>query len=478
MSYESVTRDLASSVQPAARPVSMSRLNGLRTLLILLAVAMMVAAASTPAEAKGSGSVRRQAHQVHVSAVRLANATRADYKRAHQLALSSVKYARRAQHSGSGRVLRRAKVSLTEARKSYATERRRAPVVTKPASKASPTVPIGISYGDTLTWMTDRELGAALDDAVALGVTTIRADISWQTLMPDTPRTTLWGRSDRVIDAARARGLNVLGVIAYTPAWARASDCTAANDKCPPADPVQFAQFAGRVAARYALKGVSFEIWNEMNWPQFWVKPNPEEYGALLRASITRIRRADPSATILMGGLVPTSGGSGAINHSEFLRRACANGRCRGLSGVAFHPYNYPVLASAATTWHTPWERMTKDSSGELALKSAMARAGLGDLKVWVTEFGAPTRGSSGAADGSAVTAPGTDHVTESFQARILTDGIATAVRQRETVGGLWLYTNRDSVEGSWYNSYGLRRIDGTPKPAFAAVRSAIRALP
>ena len=41
------------------------------------------------------------------------------------------------------------------------------------------TTPIGISYGDTLFWDSASVLSQTLDDAVAVGITTIRLDLAW-----------------------------------------------------------------------------------------------------------------------------------------------------------------------------------------------------------------------------------------------------------------------------------------------------------
>src|SRR5215471_18807721 len=52
------------------------------------------------------------------------------------------------------------------------------PLIARPA-------PVGISYGDTLIWDSSSVLSQTLDDAVAVGATTIRLDLSWDDIQPD-----------------------------------------------------------------------------------------------------------------------------------------------------------------------------------------------------------------------------------------------------------------------------------------------------
>src|ERR1700688_4575255 len=56
---------------------------------------------------------------------------------------------------------------------------------------------IGISYGDTLPADSTTELSQTLDDAVALGVTTIRLDLAWGDIQPDSASSYNWTNFDR-----------------------------------------------------------------------------------------------------------------------------------------------------------------------------------------------------------------------------------------------------------------------------------------
>ena len=81
-------------------------------------------------------------------------------------------------------------------------------------------VRFGVSYGERLSRMSQSELDAVLDDAVLLGVRWIRIDFSWTTIQPKGPTSYVYAGTDRVVEAARARGLRRL--------WAQVGSLNAA----------------------------------------------------------------------------------------------------------------------------------------------------------------------------------------------------------------------------------------------------------
>ncbi|MHB9861069.1 cellulase family glycosylhydrolase [Streptomyces sp. YIM S03343] len=349
-------------------------------------------------------------------------------------------------------------------------------LLTTACTKAGPPqLRLGIAYGHRLVWMSDNDLGAALDDAVDVGARWVRADLSWQDIQPDTPARYRWDQFDRVVAAASKRSLTVLPVLAYTPKWARPTGC--ASEKCHPADPKAFATFAAAAAARYAPSGIhTWEIWNEPNLSLFW-KPEPDAaaYTTLLRATRQALTREDPSAYVILGGLAATHTQGGNISQTDFLAAVSARGGNRLVDAIGYHPYTYPYLASTRTRWGTPWERIdgTPDS-----LEGVLSRYGTPGMPVWITEFGAPTDGPGTASDGRPKTiGPTTTHVTEQRQAAIAADAVRTALVTPH-VDALFWYTDRDlgTDTSSRENFYGLRRADGSAKPALGALRNAIGA--
>ncbi|WP_370149465.1 cellulase family glycosylhydrolase [Streptacidiphilus sp. EB129] len=351
-----------------------------------------------------------------------------------------------------------------------------APTAVAPATEPRQ-MRIGIAYGDTLVWMSDKDLAAGLDDAVTLGAHWIRVDLSWEDIQPDSADSYQWPRFDRIVNAARARGLDVLPTLGYTPAWARKAGCDSAA--CAPANPAAFAAFAATAARRYAPQGVhTWEIWNEPNITPFWApKPDPAGYTQLLRETAQELRSVDPRAYLLMGGLaaVGSNPTTGWMSQTAFLTAVSKLGANHLVDALSYHPYTYPILPSAVTRFGTAYERISSYSDNLVAV---LDKYGTPNLPIWITETGAGTNGPGVASDGKTIP-PNTTHVTEAFQARIATDTV-TATAANSHVTALFWFADRDSGTPAQKASrslfFGLRRLDGSPKPAFNALREAIAA--
>ncbi|WP_329570973.1 cellulase family glycosylhydrolase [Kitasatospora sp. NBC_01266] len=351
-----------------------------------------------------------------------------------------------------------------------------------PQRALPPTRPvIGIAYGDRLVWNSDADLGAALDTAVQVGATTVRADLSWDDVQHDGRGQYAWQGFDRVVTAAAARGLTVLPVLTGTPPWARSPGC--AVPACGPHDAAQFAAFAAAAAGRYAPRGVhDWEIWNEPNTAAFWSPaPDPVGYAATVRAAAAALRHADRHAVVVLGGLASVTAKQGDLTATDFLAQVAAHGGTRVVDAVGYHPYSYPYLPSASTSFGTAWEQIDRTRT---SLRSVLTATGTPGLPIWITEVGAPTGGPGAASDGTPTDiGPDTTHVTEARQAQIAADAVRTAAAD-PGIGELIWYTDRDNAaatgggsSGSTEDWYGLRRADGSAKPALDALRAAVAQL-
>ncbi|MDH6116445.1 hypothetical protein ABH930_000844 [Kitasatospora sp. GAS204A] len=336
---------------------------------------------------------------------------------------------------------------------------------------------IGISYGDTLTWKDDPGLATGLGDAVDTGAKWVRVDLSWDDIQPDSSKTYEWQRFDRVLSAAKARGLEVLPTIGYTPKWARKAGCTDDNS-CPPANPAAFAAFATAAAKRYAPQGIhTWEVWNEPNIP-FWAPaPDPAAYTQLLADTSKALRAADPKAYILLGGLAAVSTGqdTGYVSQGDFLTAVCKLGANKLVDAISYHPYTYPYLPSAKTSFGTAMEDISSTPGNLVAI---LTTYGTPNMPIWITETGAATNGPGTVTDGTNIT-PQTTHVTEQYQAAIASDTIRAAAANPHVAAVFW-FSDQDTGQASdkQHRSefYGLRRYDGSPKPALGALKDAIGA--
>jgi hypothetical protein len=333
-------------------------------------------------------------------------------------------------------------------------------------------VRVGVSLGDTLPGLSAAALDAELTDIAALGATTIRVDFDWSDVEHNGPTPT-WTALDRIVTAATAHHLQILALITHTPAWARPATCT--TDGCAPANPATFATYAKAAATRYAPKGVHlWEVWNEPNEAGRWgPAADATSYGALLSAAVGAIRKVDSGATIISGGLASTDTRNGNVAQLDFLDQLCATGALDDVDGVGYHPYSYPVLASNTVSWNA-WSKI---SANPVSMTNELTLCGA-PHPIWATEYGAPTNGPGVAATvGDAKVGSSPDHVDEALQAAMATDSITSATRSPFVAALLWYsYKDAGTSTTTRENFFGLRRYDGTAKPAWSALAAALGA--
>ena len=315
---------------------------------------------------------------------------------------------------------------------------------------------LAVGYGAPWNWsrLSQQDLDRTMEQAGALGATMVRIGLEWDLVEP-VPGVHDWTAADRLVDSARRHGLDVIALLIGTPAWARDPHGEADSAMTPPADPEQFARFAGAAADRYDEGVLAWEIWNEPNIRDFWrTGAEPKAYAEMLRGSYTAIKAVQPDATVLSGGLAPSDTRDGYLAPNDFLRALYSLGVKDYFDGYAVHPYSYPDSpADPAKPW-SPWQQM-------FDTRRILTTNGDGGKDIWITEFGAPT-----GLDDKAV--------SEAEQARILSDGIREASRI-PWIRGFVVYTLRDvGVDpADKEDNFGVVDHDWKPKAAADAVRGA-----
>ena len=319
---------------------------------------------------------------------------------------------------------------------------------------------VGIAAGGGLTSLSDTALNQYLDEIVALGATWVRIDIEWGNVQYKSANKSDWSEYDNVINAIVKHHLNVLGIIAYTPVWARVAGCTG-GAHCPPRDPKQFATFAAQVVAHYKNKGLHYwEIWNEPNNFDFWAtKADCDAYTDLLRVTYPAIKAVDSNAVVITGGLAPESTDGVNISPTDFLNCIYRDGGRDYLDAVGHHPYTFPQFPSNSGS-HA-WAQMSRTST---SLRSIMIANGDGNKKIWMTEFGTPTGGPDPKW-----------YVSEARQAQMMTDTFQL-YKTYDWAGPIFLYTLKDTGNSISTNEnfFGLLRYDGSHKPAYDTLKGII----
>jgi hypothetical protein len=230
------------------------------------------------------------------------------------------------------------------------------------------------------------QIDAQLQALQATGATIARSDTLWERVEPAPPvdgvHHYLWGFDDSIAGALAAHRIEWLPIVDYSAPWTRPP---AAGGHPPPSSVADYAAYAGAFAARYGPGGSfwrahpelpptpvhSYEIWNEPDNRAFWSpRPDAAAYAELYSQARAAIIAVDPGARVIVGGLT----------HPEAFMPAliAASPGLRGeIDGVAIHPYAGSPAAVLVRV------RQARD---------ALRGLGLGDVPLYVTEFGWTTR--------------------------------------------------------------------------------------
>jgi len=315
------------------------------------------------------------------------------------------------------------------------------------ASPVTPAAGYGFSAGSWMLGLAPDELDRELDAVAATQASWLRVLIDWSKVEPR-PGEYDWSTVDRIVGAAQARNLQIVGNIAFTPAWARPpmSLFTA-----PPVDSTAYGTFVAAVVERYGSRISNWEMWNEPNLPLFFgfagdPVQRATKYTTLLQAAYPVVKRAQPGGTVIAAGLSRSLGGDAPPAFLTTMYDAGAKGN---FDAMAMHPYVFP--GGLAADPENGWSDVPR-------VYDVMAAHGDGDKRIWFTEFGAPT------------SAPFAEGVSQEDQARQITD-ILWAISQLSYAGPAFIYSIRDvdsNAQGNREANFGaLLTSDWQPK--FAA---------
>ncbi|MDR3663530.1 MAG: hypothetical protein P4L86_24630 [Mycobacterium sp.] len=250
----------------------------------------------------------------------------------------------------------------------------------RPSPEAIPEVPAdgyGFSVGGPQSWMSDADADRELDAVTRTRGSWMRVLIDWHIVEPVKGQYN-WHYVDHWVNGSRGRGLKVLGLIAYSPDWARAPG---AYFSAPPVDPADYADFVTAVVQRYHDRISNWEIWNEPNLPLFFgfTTNRAAVYTTLLKAAYPAIKAIQPDATVITAGL---SRATGVDAPTKFLADMYTNGAKNFFDATAMHPYVFP--GGIAEDGDNGWSDLVR-------VHDLMTVNGDGDKKVWMTELGAST---------------------------------------------------------------------------------------
>jgi len=314
------------------------------------------------------------------------------------------------------------------------------------------------------------EQDGQLEQIADAGAGIARVDVGWSSLEQNAKgRYEQWylGKLDTLVDSAERHGVKLLLTLTDSPCWASSAP-ESLKQGCqgrwwergvteyPPIDPGSFGDAAAYVARRWGDRIAALEIWNEPNNEIFLRTQDPaRDYGRLLRAAYPRVKAERPRLPVLAGTF--------ALADEKFLEQLYDDGGIAGnYDGLAWHPYTHPYSPRARAS-RAGVESSFRD--GADALRRIMRKHGDRRAELWATEAGATT--CADRADERCVDAD--------TQARWIRDYVEVA-RDMPWLRALIVYNLRDkgTDPNDVEQGFGLVRSDFSPKPSFAAFRSAL----
>lgn len=200
------------------------------------------------------------------------------------------------------------------------------------------------------------------------GISWLRTDVTWSNIQKAKGFFD-WSRLDDIFKVADDFGIKILPIIDYGVSWASTApfyESDFEKTRYMP-KPYAYAWFVENLVKRYKDHARYWEVWNEPNIG-FWKSPK-EEYSELLKISYEEIKKADPSAVVLMGG---TSGAP-----PDWIKMLAQQNAIDKFDVYNVHPYHYHS---------TPEKKLQKDLNGFIKTADAIDKK-----SIWITEVGAPT---------------------------------------------------------------------------------------
>lgn len=306
----------------------------------------------------------------------------------------------------------------------------------------------------------------------------IRQQIHWKDL-EGPPGRYAWGELPAVVDAVNDAKLRLIITIVRAPAF------YSRGTYGMPDDPERLGNFVDALVRRFPGTIHAIEIWNEQNLAHEnggrVTIDDAGKYVELLCAAYPRIKALDPSIVVLAGA--PSSTGitdvriavddmayySAMYAYRDGVIRECMDAQAVHPGGAANPPDTlWPINPSTARGWTdhpTFYFRHVEN------VRRIMVAHRLGDIPIWITEFGWATRN----------TTPGFEYgnqVSFERQAEYIVGAMRLTEAQYPWVEAMVLWNLNFAIlrarSGQPLHeqaSFAILNADGSPRPAFIAIQ-------
>jgi len=220
------------------------------------------------------------------------------------------------------------------------------------------------------------------------------------------------------------------------------------------------------LAQRYKGRVAAYEIWNEPNLHYEWgnLAPDPVSYTEMLKVAYTAIKKVDPAAVVISGGLATTGDGSlTADSDLTFLEEMYQAGARGYFDALGSHPYAYGQAPDISHPDGLSLDRV-------VAQHELMEANGDGETPIWITEVGWVLQTNWNLGEHTTI------GVTQAQQAQYLTEAFTKTRTEWPFIQAIFLF-NLDFSTVSWYTAaepmrwYAILNPDRTPRPAYTTLR-------
>ena len=321
-----------------------------------------------------------------------------------------------------------------------------------------------------------------------------RIQLVWKDFEPN-PGQYNWEILDAPVTAASENNVKVMLSVVKSPHWVSPTEGLPENQQSLDA----FYNLMRLVSGRYAGKIQAYEIWNEQNLAgEVGGNVRVAPYFETLRNGFLGVRKNDPNAAVLFGGLTPTGVNNPniAIDDVEYLRQfyAYAGGAGKQFyDHLAAHPgsaANNPDLtfpgnpgpgicsptakqrygAADGTCWNSSPDFYFRRIAEQRAIMEQNGEAG---KQVWLTEFGWDACQGLPVPNGYEYC----ELTSEQQQADYILRAFDIARNEWPWMGVMMLWNlNYQTIPGISTNdekyAWGVLRPDFTSRPAYEAVKN------
>lgn len=439
----------------------------LRTLAVALCAAVLVSVVPlpSPAPARPSAHAAKRGTSCRprtraASAATVASARRADARLRVTIAGHRARIARlrRAGPRANLSVIQRHQRQIARLRRQLACENRYV------SADAGP-LRIGL-VANSQGW--GSKMGSRQDVVAPSGVRWLREEFDWSVIEPASGQYD-WSRYDQLELTSAQRGFTVLPLLMDTPAWAGETSYTI------PSDPAAYARFVAAVVSRYGPSGSFwaahpdltrhapqyFELWNEPYQQTYSNgRIDPGRYARLVKAAGQAGKSVNPQAKFIAASEtdVQPTGSSHWVSWTDAMYAAVPDLN-NYFDAVAVHPYSKTYAPEA------PIHGYVHDKFRRIAtIHDHFSAHGGGFKPLWITEVGWSTCSDRSRCVSEADQAAYTSKLFSKVQGEY-----------RDVVGAVFVYCASDlgpAGSSDAEKNFGLTREDGSPKPAWAALRA------